>query len=69
MGLLLTIYAGLIDHYTKKWEAEKEEQKWENFDNYEDIRTELGVTDGNVRAIPRKKNQKRNHPSHHKHRY
>lgn len=69
MGLILIIYAELIRHYSQKWEIEKDNRKWEDFDEYEDIRNDLGVIDGNVTAIPKKKNRKRNHPSHQKHRY
>ena len=56
------IFITLLEHYKKKWRAEKEQKNWEDWERYEEMREDMDVVTNKTRIlrpnkIPRKKHR------------
>ena len=55
IGLVIGIYSEMLDHYRKKWENGKIDQKYQDWISGEDMKKDLGYSEENFRRIPKRK--------------
>ena len=55
IGIIMSVYAGMLDHYRKKWESDKIDQKYQDWIRGEDMKKDLGYSEENFRRIPKRK--------------
>lgn len=54
-GLLLTVYAAFIDHYEKKWKSDRIDRDFQDWENGQEMRKDLGYDDRTFKRIPKRK--------------
>lgn len=52
---VLGSYAGLVEHYQKKWSMEKIDQKYQRWETDQEMRSDYGFDDKDFKKIPKRK--------------
>ncbi len=55
IGLVLNIYAELLNHGRKKWAADRIDKKYKDWEKDQEMREDYGWDDQNFRQIPKRK--------------
>lgn len=55
MGFTLPVYAGLLYYYQKKWHNDAIDQKYQNWEEDQKMRKDMGYDEESFRRIPKRK--------------
>lgn len=64
ISFILCAYAGMVERIFSEMEKKREEEAWNKWDKYEDMRNDMGVV---KTTTPIPKSRKRKYHSHKKH--
>jgi len=53
-GIVFGLYSWLLSHYQMKWEQQREKQKWDRWEEYQKIASDMGQTTNIVKVQRRK---------------
>lgn len=53
--LILKVYADLLTHYEKKWENDKIDRKYQDWEKGQEMKEDLGYDKENFRRIPKRR--------------
>lgn len=60
LSIVSGLFIGLLEHYKPIWERKKEKQKWDTWEEFEEMASDMGHTTDIVK-IPRPKPPRKKH--------
>lgn len=55
ISIIMAVYSKMLDHYQQKWESDKVEKKYQDWERGLDMKKDLGYSEENFRRIPKRK--------------
>ena len=55
ISVVMNVYLGLIDHYTNKWRTDKVDRKYQQWEEDQMLREEMGFDEKNLKKIPKRR--------------